>query len=1705
MSEKEISKCTRQRAAHKGQVTQTKNFVDAFDPEAGDLESIRVHIVKLERAAESFAATQDELEDLMDADEPDLVERNAFDELYVETLAKCKSLLKGNGGLGERRDQSREGTPISQSSASNSHSSSGYSGKITLQKQQLPDFDGDYTKWGAYYDTMQAMVFQNPEMPDIQKFHITRQTLGGDARKIVDNLPSKAENFKIMLDMLVKRFEVPKLIIDTHLHKMLSFPPLTKESGVLIQQLLDNVNANNRAIELHKGNTYDTLLVHLLVEKFDHVTLREWNMYTKGKDDVKISDFTEFLTERCRILRDDIIRAADKAHSKTGKPSSTTLIATSNPIACHFCKSPHKIYGCTSFKALSPEAKFAEVKKMGLCVNCLGVHRGACNSDRSCMTCQRKHHTWLHFNEQSSEHAAEASAGDGHSAQVNATLHVYNQIASNSLVLLMTAVVKIKDKDGELHECRALLDSASQSCYITEDLVNRLQLDKRATWGTAGGLQSTPVAYSGETSVSLKSRLNNFEVNAQCYVIKNITGNMPQRPIDQTKLALPRNVTLADPEYYRPRPIDILLSMQLYKKSIRDGIIDLGEDKPCLLNSIFGWIVAGEAPIQRFSTFCAISSKLDVQNQLEKFWELEEVANTRHLSELEQQCERDFLENHSRADNGQLIVRYPVREQHCDFSRTKIAAISRLQSMERKFANNPTLKQQYVDFMREYVDLGHMSLVDNVDDSLPVCYLPHHAVMKEDSETTKLRVVFDGSCKPRGGPSLNDTLIAGPAIQDDLFSILVRFRLHTYVLGADVAKMYRRVWIEPSQRQLQLVVWRENPTDPINTYSLNTVTYGLAPSSFLATRCLQAAAEESKEQFPLAEAVVKRDFYVDDLLTGSDSLDELKAVKRDVEGSLSTIGFHLRKWVSNEPAILSNDNPQETSYIRDFSGDLKTLGLQWSPLNDVLQYKISMPQTNAAVTKRHILSVASQTFDPLGLVGPVIIEAKIILQKLWLAKLDWDDPVPDALRDEWFQYTDELHKIGTITIPRHVLQLSTVKLELHGFCDASELAYGACIYLRCWDTAGKCSSRLLTAKSRVAPVKRVTLPRLELCAAITLARLTTKTLAATTKIPHELYFWGDSTIALSWIRGESCQWKTFVANRVSEIQSLTDKQRWGHVISEENSADIISRGKPLSEFDTSRLWWQGPQWLIEGGLSPSTAIVVADNVPERRSSPPVALLVASDCTELIQRYSDLSTLQRVTAWCLRFVNNARKPKNVRESGPLKTSEIQNANYCLLKSVQAAAFSRELTELESHGRVRSGPLANLNVFIDNRGLIRVGGRLQNANLPYSQKHGVVLPPTHHYTEILIRAEHARLLHAGQLSVLNSLRSHYWILSGQSAIRRVLRRCVKCFRTRPTPNEQLMGNLPAARVNANRAFAEVGMDCAGPFTIKVSRNVTAKAYLCVFVCMFCKAVHLEIVSDLSTDAFLNAFKRFISRRGYPSRLYSDNGRNFLGARNELMKVRALLNSPAHRERFGVECTALEIEWHFSPPYAPHFGGLWEAAVKSAKTHWRKIVGNTTLSFEELTTVFTLIEAVMNSRPLSPLSADASDLLPLTPGHFLIGQALTALPQPVYHDTSANRLTRFGLIAQMQQHFWMRWSKEYLNNLQARNKWRLATEQLRVGAMVLLNDLNLPPLQWPMGRVVKLFPGQDNLVRVALVKTASGIVKRAIAKLSVLPIVD
>jgi hypothetical protein len=701
-----------------------------------------------------------------------------------------------------------------------------------------------------------------------------------------------------------------------------------------------------------------------------------------------------------------------------------------------------------------------------------------------------------------------------------------------------------------------------------------------------------------------------------------------------------------------------------------------------------------------------------------------------------------------------------------------------------------------------------------------------------------------------------------------------------------------------------------------------------------------------------------------------------------------------------------------------------------------------------------------------------------------------------------------------------------LQLELHGFCDASEKAYAAAIYMRT-AVEDKFICHLIASKSRVAPVKSTTLPRLELQGAVLLAELMHHVRQQFNIPVQNTYYWTDSTICLHWIYSHPSKWKIYVANRVMQIQEHSTASQWNHVISEENPADCSSRGLTPTELLVSKLWWHGPSWLTkEFTKAPFNPSGYGSEACTKELKPILLATLApvEDPHYLIcclSRISSWIKAVRVTAIILAI----KDAKTFRAIGqPLRASKyLAEAETRIVQLIQAIGYP-DLQDAIHDGFLKTKfkeyrCLQKLNPFIAKDGVIRVGGRLERSDLPFPTMHPALLPGNHPLVRALILHSHILLAHAGRLSVHNHLRQKFWIPNATKSIKSVIDKCLLCFRYHAQSTTQLMGQLPAARVNATRPFLHTGVDFFGPYELRTFTGRTGKykVWTALFTCMATRAIHLELVSTLSQFGFLLAFRRFISRRGKPTHMYSDNGTNFVGANNHLQQVRSRqVTSQALTSALIPDLELDQIKWHFNPPAAPAQGGVWEACVKLVKTHLKKIVTDDSLTWETFESLLVFVEAIVNSRPLTPVSDDPNDLEALTPAHFLIGISPIMLPEDDLTHLRINRLDRYQLIIRRQQDLWKRWQGKYITSLQKRHKWNKEQNNLAVGDMVLILDDQTPPLLWRIGRVKDVHPGSDGLVRVTTVETeatyqnakgkvtkTSKEVSRPISKLARIPI--
>lgn len=1126
------------------------------------------------------------------------------------------------------------------------------------------------------------------------------------------------------------------------------------------------------------------------------------------------------------------------------------------------------------------------------------------------------------------------------------------------------------------------------------------------------------------------------------------------------------------------------------------------------------------SPNQLSETLSSTHSYTNLENLLKRFWEIETIAKVPFLHPLEQVAEETFKATTTRQTDGRYIVRLPFNptvDATQQLSPSFNIAIAALKSLETRFSRDPQFQSKYQDFIQDYLNSGHMTLLSkhesNKIQSQSHFFIPHHGVIKKNDPSQPLRVVFNASARLKSRFSLNECLLPGPKLQSDLVKLILDFRMHKFIIATDIRQMFRQILIAPADRPYQLILWRDQPSGPIQTFQLNTVTYGMTCSPYLAIRTLHQLVQDEGHNHPLASKVIMNNTFVDDLLFGSDHVQELLEIRQDIIDLLSKGQFSLKKWKANSPDLLEDlpTDHLETLFDSDSldQDSTKLLGIKWNHRTDEFSY--SFTPMEEVKSKRQLLSQIARLYDPIGWLSPLIIRAKLLMQLVCQSSPSWDDPLPPQIKASWQDFCTDLTYIHDLSIPRHAQLTYSTQLCLHSFADASDRAYGAAVYLVSYDSLNHSSSHLIISKSKVCPLKTQSIPRLELCAALLSAELLqyTESVLKGFSSSIERHFWTDSMIVLAWIRRQPCTLTTFVANRVSKIQSISTTN-WHHVPSQQNPADLVSRGTTTQSLNTNSLWWHGPDFLtLPQSEWPSSH---PDPVPDSKlpDLKRISLLVTPTASEIsfvdtiLTRYSSFLTLQRVMAYILRFSNNSRHAAS-RRSGLLTLSELRLAHKKLIWCVQQQAFSADLA-LITKNQIPSARLRKLKPFIDSSGLLRVGGRISRSELPDLAVHPYILPSNSPFTHCLILHYHTLYLHVGYQTLHNILAQQYWILSPRRTIKSATRSCLSCFKTKPVPFTPPMADLPHCRVRQIRPFAKTGIDFAGPFITrprKVRDKTRFKSYLCVFVCMATKAVHLELLTDMTRDCFIVCFDRFVARRGCPLELFSDQGTTFIAANKFLKAGFRSLFSPDSLNQLSLHFQHSGIQWSFNPPGAPHFGGLWETAVKSSKSLLYRSIGQQCLTHEQLETLFIRIEAALNSRPLTALSTDTTDLLPLTPGHFLIGTPLISIPRPANPATGLTLHSRWKLLDNIFSSYWKQWHKSYLHTLQQRVKWHKSLPKIQIGDLVLIKSENYPPLHWPLARVTKLVADSKGVIRSATVHTSQGTYDRPLVKLCPLPL--
>lgn len=1329
---------------------------------------------------------------------------------------------------------------------------------------------------------------------------------------------------------------------------------------------------------------------------------------------------------------------------------------------------------------------------------------------------------------------------------------------SVSVVVIPTAMVKvfINNKFVGLH--RAFGDTGSVPNLVKHRAVKEFVMNAVHIHGSIVGIGASPVRVKKKLNMSIQPWFAEDEsekINANFLVLPKESKWEPIFPIrDVPCNALMDKLkpNLADPTFWKSSGVSLLLGIKVWSAIIEGSSYKI-DNQLLYQESMLGGLISGSIGRNEDDEVHVIGKQQvynvninELEQIMKKFWEFEDLQLCTKKSFEDELTEQMYQETHYRNEQNRHVVKIPIKPTVTELGDSRSIALRRFFILEKRFARDENYHEQYVQKMRENIEKGYMVEATRAAKGMTY-YIPHHAVCT----SKKHRIVYDASCKTSLGISLNEAQFKGPKLQRNLYEILIRFRRHKVAISADIKSMFLQIRLNPEQWDLQRIFWREHTNEPLKEYWMVVVIFGLASSPFLAVRSMLDIEPQLQEQFPKAVNVIRNDFYMDDCITGAP--DEESAIKlaKELKTVLEHSGFPLCKWVSNNETIVQiMDGEEAVSCLFEEREQPSVLGLKWLVKTDEFTYEVRSEMMSVSSTKREILSQIGRLYDPNGFIAPVITRAKILMREVWNSKLNWDDRVPKEIEKNWESIKSTMRDLEQIRIPRWIGMETDVQLQLHGFADSSVLAYGCSIYVRVQKLSGHISCYMIASKSKIAPIKEVSIPRLELTAVELLSKFFVVVRDAMELKTVPQFLWSDSSTALQWLRKPLHELKVFVSNRVKTIQSLTNIENWRHVRTADNPADLVSRGVSAREMVHNKLWWYGPSWLSEpqeqwpepmeiGKMQPSAEVQAelrVHTVLEVKNELTISLKGTNEEVPLLQYVNDLQRVSRILGYVMRFVRNCRdkcrskpfamttrsraKKRTQVQSGLVLLSEEEKreALQYFIRNEQMLAFPKEyqyLKEQSTDEPVRTvqkdSKIIKLTPFLDKNGILRAGSRLCQSDLPYDTKFPVIIPPKSRLSYLIAWEAHQATKHGSTQIMIQYIRANYWIPRLRLELRSYLAKCITCIRFAKKFESQLMSGLPADRVQRHRPFLITGVDYAGPFELTErykSRSSKRKCWIAIFVCMVTRAIHIDIVTDASSAAFIACFDRFVARRGHCNKLYSDNGSSFVGAEKEIKAAYANWHSPAVQEHVNKART----KWVFMKPSAPHQGGIYEAAVKSCKHHLKRVIGAKTYTYEHLITFLLQVEAILNSRPLYAMSDDPTDMQILCPGHFIIGEPFI-LPPPIAAPAIADfSLKRIRAEQQkMLSGFWDSWRKDYLSTLLPRKKWT-QTNEFKLGQLVLICEDNIAPAHWEIGRIKELIKSKDGLVRSVVILRPTTVnnnllkrktIVRPVQKLCLLPI--
>jgi hypothetical protein len=1364
-----------------------------------------------------------------------------------------------------------------------------------------------------------------------------------------------------------------------------------------------------------------------------------------------------------------------------------------------------------------------------------------CRNKQKCPEegCKYTHHHLLHKSSTRPVNTTAELSDEEDTSPADGKVNKVHTAATKSQVLLRVLPVALMGPKGNV-EVHALCDEGSTVTLLEEDIADLL--------GLQGPHQSLCLQFLGkdgkkmENSRRVEVQIQGLQKNCKSFSLSNVRTvkglGLSSQIVDVEQLKIQhqylRSIPL--PAMRAVTPV-LLLGADHFRLITPRKVVEGTSTGPVATECLLGWSVGGDSRRRGKATsnpsYHLCESGDDELHRLvkesfttENFGVKVTQSNIRSREDVRAEA---ILKETTKRIGHRYQTGLLWKSSNFILPESKSMAFMRLKCTERRMDKDASFAQQYNLKIAEYLTKGYVRKLSPEEAAVTTTrtfYLPHFGVTSPN-KPGKFRLVFDAAAKAMGY-SLNDFIVSGPDLLQPLPEVLHKFREGRIAFTGDIADMFHRVAVREEDQDSQRFLWRgmERHEEP-DVYVMQVMTFGATCSPCSATFVKNLNAEENKEDFPKTWREVIESFYVDDYLGVADSEDGAAKKIADIIEINRRGNFNVTNWTCNSRAVL------ETIPLEQRSKELKSitpgadlpmervLGLVWDPENDNFTFRLNFHKVKEDIssgsvtpTKREVLKLVMSIFDPLGFLSHFTMKAKVLLQSIWRSEVGWDDPITERQESVWRQWIAELQYITIVQIPRcYDVDYNKSEVQIHVFVDASEAAFSAVCYFRV-SKADRVTTALVAAKSKVAPLKQLSIPRLELQGALLGTRLAASLTRGHRRTISRTVFWSDSKTVLCWLRSDKGRFKQFVSFRVGEILESTDPSQWRWVPSKENVADEATREDKRAEFNPNCRWMTGPDFLKlpeedwpQEDRQKTDEGVSEDDLEFRPVHHQQLKKIEFPSLPDVKKYSSLTRLLRVTAWIQRYIHNLqqRMKKLPLRMGELLVSELVAAEKSWWKRSQLESFPEEVQLLQFGEDVpKSSKLWKLSPALDSDGVIVLRGRLDHfpatSTVPLEKK-PVILDGHHLFTKLVVMDYHVRAGHAGREYVANELRQKFWIIGLRGLVKKTWMQCQFCRNRRAKAAAPEMGEIPLERLQqCSRPFIHTGMDYFGPIEVTVGRS-RQKRYGALFTCMATRAVHIEIAHSLDTDSAIMAIRRFVSRRGAPEKLFSDNGTNFHGAERELREALEQID----QEKMLTELTQKKIDWKFIPPNSPHMGGVWERLVQSIKRALYSTLKETAPRDEVLHTLMCEAEHMVNSRPLTFVSSDPEDPEALTPNHFLVGRTSANQSPGEFDDADLILRRRWKISQRLSDHFWKRWLREYIPSLIKRSKWHSTTKPIQVGDVAILAEADGPRNSWPLGRVVATYPGKDGAVRVVDIKTSKGVYRRPVVKLIPLDVTE